>query len=186
MPDLSSRTIFLDFNRAFSATSHSILLDKLFYCEMNRFTLCSVMNWLNWRSQMWLHLTGRCALSCSQELNSRACTFRDFSQWYGCRSEEHPQQVCWWYWTGRCCCSPGEMRNVVEGSRVGLFFSCDVKFSKGKFRVLQLGWTNTGLGDRWLESSSAGRNLGVLVPVASEWASSVPWQPQGKPHCGMH
>lgn len=42
-----------------------------------------------------------------------------------------------------------------------------LKLNKGKCRVLHLGWSNARHsyrhGDKRLESSSAGRNLGVLV-----------------------
>ena len=42
-----------------------------------------------------------------------------------------------------------------------------MKFSKGKYQVLHLGWSNVcykyRLGDEWPENSSLGRDLGVLV-----------------------
>lgn len=45
------------------------------------------------------------------------------------------------------------------------------KFNKGKCWVLHLGWSNAGhrnkLRDKWLESSSAERGLGVLVAAGS-------------------
>ena len=43
--------IFLDSNKAFDTVHHSILLDKLSSCEMNRFMLHCVMKWLNGRAQ---------------------------------------------------------------------------------------------------------------------------------------
>ena len=43
--------VFLDFSEAFDTVPHSILLDKLSNCEMSRFTVCWVKNWLNGRTQ---------------------------------------------------------------------------------------------------------------------------------------
>lgn len=41
----------MDFSNAFDTVIHSILLDKLSNCEMNRFTVCWDMNWLDGRTQ---------------------------------------------------------------------------------------------------------------------------------------
>jgi len=44
--------------------------------------------------------------------------------------------------------------------------SSSMKFNKGKCQVLHLGWSNARhryrLGDEWLESSSAKRNVGLV------------------------
>lgn len=40
--------------------------------------------------------------------------------------------------------------------------------------------TQAQMGDKWLESGSAERDLGVLMTVSSVGASSVPQQPRGK------
>ena len=42
--------IFLSFSKAFDIIFHSILLDKLSNCEINRFTLHLMMNWLSGRA----------------------------------------------------------------------------------------------------------------------------------------
>ncbi|PKU36246.1 rna-directed dna polymerase from mobile element jockey-like [Limosa lapponica baueri] len=42
---------FLDFSRAFDIIPHSILLGKLSNCEMTRYTVHWVKNWLNDRAQ---------------------------------------------------------------------------------------------------------------------------------------
>lgn len=44
-----------------------------------------------------------------------------------------------------------------------------MKFNKVKWKLLHLEWTNNrhNLGDQWLKSSSAGRDLGVLVTAGS-------------------
>lgn len=38
---------FLNFSKAFDIVCHSILVDKLSNCEINRLTLCWVMSWLS-------------------------------------------------------------------------------------------------------------------------------------------
>jgi len=43
--------VFLDFSNAFDTVSHSILLDKLSSCEMSRYTLHCVKNWLKGRAR---------------------------------------------------------------------------------------------------------------------------------------
>jgi len=42
--------VFLDFSKAFDTVPHSILLDKLASCEMSRYTLHHVKNWLKGRA----------------------------------------------------------------------------------------------------------------------------------------
>lgn len=41
----------LDFGEAFDTVLYGSLLDRLFYCEINKITLCWVMDWLNRRAQ---------------------------------------------------------------------------------------------------------------------------------------
>ncbi|KAK4810929.1 hypothetical protein QYF61_013337 [Mycteria americana] len=43
--------VFLHFSKAFDTVPHSILLDKLSNCEMSRFMVCWVKNWLKGRAQ---------------------------------------------------------------------------------------------------------------------------------------
>ena len=49
-----------------------------------------------------------------------------------------------------------------------------MKFTKNKCRILHRGQSNAGhrykLGDRWLESSPAERDLGVLVSMSQQCA----------------
>ncbi|RMC05483.1 hypothetical protein DUI87_18676 [Hirundo rustica rustica] len=42
---------YLDFSKAFNTVSHSILLDKLVVCGLDRSTLCWVRNWLDGQAQ---------------------------------------------------------------------------------------------------------------------------------------
>lgn len=65
-----------------------------------------------------------------------------------------------------------------------------MKYNKSKSQILHLGWNNTGqkckLGEEWLESSPAKRNLGVLLNLRLS-VSGVPGQPhKSKPHPGVH
>lgn len=48
-------------------------------------------------------------------LNSRASPV--LYQWSGWRSGVHPQPVCWWFWTVRCCWLPDGARGLAEGSK---------------------------------------------------------------------
>lgn len=43
--------VFLALYRAFDSVPHSILLDKRSNCEMNRYIVCWVMNWLDVNAQ---------------------------------------------------------------------------------------------------------------------------------------
>ncbi|GAB0177326.1 mitochondrial enolase superfamily member 1 [Grus japonensis] len=43
--------VYLDFSKAFDTISHSILLEKLAVCGLDRHTLCWVKNWLDGRAQ---------------------------------------------------------------------------------------------------------------------------------------
>jgi len=49
--------VFLDFSKVFDTVPHSILLDKLSKCEMNRYTVLWVKNWLKGRAQRIVHET---------------------------------------------------------------------------------------------------------------------------------
>lgn len=57
-----------------------------------------------------------------------------------------------------------------------------MKLNEGKYQVLHLGMSDAGhshrLGDERLESTSAERDLRVLVPISSSLARSVHWQPR--------
>ena len=43
--------VFLDFSKAFDTVPHNVLLDKLSNCELNRYLVCWVKNWLKGRAQ---------------------------------------------------------------------------------------------------------------------------------------
>ncbi|KAK4829014.1 hypothetical protein QYF61_001789 [Mycteria americana] len=59
-----------------------------------------------------------------------------------------------------------------------------MKFNKSKCWILRLGRSNAGhkykLGEEWLESSPAERDLGGWSAAGSTCVSSVPWQPRGQ------
>jgi len=43
--------VYLEFNKACNSVSHSIHLEKLAGCVLNRYTLCWVKNWLDGQTQ---------------------------------------------------------------------------------------------------------------------------------------
>lgn len=76
--------------------------------------------------------------------------------------------------TGRCFLLPGGMRGLAEGFRCmgALGHHQYHEVQQSKMSMLHLGWSHAEhrqrLGDEWLESSSAERDLGVQVTAAQQ------------------
>lgn len=160
--------IFLDFNNAFDTVPHSILVEKLFNCEMNRFTLCWGMNGLNGRAQSailhggtsyWLELVTSIVY---QSTILEPVLFNVFI--YGLDAG------------GDCILSTLADDIKLEGTADWFQRDLDIlecwaisngmKFNKAKCQVPHLGWSSTRhrhkLGIEWLES----------IPAESESAGS--------------
>ncbi|KAK4831727.1 hypothetical protein QYF61_018857 [Mycteria americana] len=64
-----------------------------------------------------------------------------------------------------------------------------MKFKKNKCQILHLGWSKVGhkyqLGEEWLESSPAERDLGVLVGSRLNQSAVCPGRQEGKLHSGF-
>lgn len=84
--------IFLEFSKAFGTIPHGSLLEYLSTSEINIFTLCWAVKWLNSSAQM---IAGNKATSVWCPVTSAvpicmASSVQHFYQWSGYRSEMHP------------------------------------------------------------------------------------------------
>ncbi|KAK4811153.1 hypothetical protein QYF61_019784 [Mycteria americana] len=161
---------FLDFSKAFDAVPHRILLDKLSSCEMSRYTVHWVKNWLKGRAQRvvvngatsgWQLVTSGVPqgsilgpvlfnIFISDLEAGVECTiskFADDTKLGGADDSLEGQEAL------QRDLDRLEHWAIVNG----------MKFNK----ILHLGWSNAGhkykLGEEWLGSSPAERDLGVLV-----------------------
>ncbi|KAK4827324.1 hypothetical protein QYF61_016574 [Mycteria americana] len=141
---------FLDFSKAFDPVPHSILLDKLSSCGMSGFTVHWVKNWLKGRAQRVAgSILGPVLFSILiDNLDAGVeCTiskFADDTKWEGQEALQRGLDRLE-HWT------------MTNG----------MKFNKSECRILHLGWSNARqkykLGEEWLESSPAEKDLGVLA-----------------------
>ncbi|KAK4826782.1 hypothetical protein QYF61_011431 [Mycteria americana] len=149
--------VFLDFSKAFDTVPHSTFLDKLSNCGMSGFTVCSVKNWLKGRAQRVVgSVLGPVLLNVFiNNLDAGVeCTiskFADDTKPGGAVDSLEGQDAL------QRDPDRLEHRAMING----------MKFNKSKCQILHLGQNNAGykykLGEEWLESSLAEKDLGVLV-----------------------
>ncbi|KAK4810508.1 hypothetical protein QYF61_004288, partial [Mycteria americana] len=143
--------------KAFDTVPHSILLDKLSNCGMSRYMVRWVMNWLNGRPQRVVgSILGPVLFNIFiNDLDAGVeCTISKFAEdtKLGGAGDSREEQEALQKDLDRL-----EHWAIING----------MKFNKTKYRVLYLGQSKAGykyrLGEEWLESSPAERDLGVLV-----------------------
>ncbi|KAK4810827.1 hypothetical protein QYF61_008799 [Mycteria americana] len=166
--------VFLDFSKAFDTVPHSILLDKLSNCGMSRFTARWVNNWLKGRAQRVVlngATSGRRPVTSGVPQGSilGPVLFNIFINHLDARVECTLSKFAEDTKLGGAADSL-EGREALQGVLDRLEHWAIIngmKFNKNKCQILHLGWSNTEhkyrLGEEWLGSSPAERDLGVLV-----------------------